>query len=439
MPNSPGRIWTKLLLALVAVAILAAAGSALRHRAAAGSATQPFAAEVLTVTRGTVEKSVESAGKVVPNLEVDIKCRASGEVVQLPVDISQKVKRDDLLCQLDKSDAELAVKSAQVAVETATARLAQATYTLEQGRENLKTSRARAESALRNAKIRADNTQLKTNRQQELFDHKLASREDLESAQTELAAAQADQRAAEIAIDELKQTEIQLQYKEQDIKTAQAQLESAQITLDTQKRQLGYTTVKSPIDGTVTALSVQKGTIVASGISGFSGGTTIMTLADLSHIFMTATVDESDIGGVQVGQPARIKVASFPGRTFNGQVVRKATKGVNTNNVVTFEVKVEVLDDHKDLLQPEMTGSVTIIEAAAKDVLTLSQMAIDRQNDKAFVTTTTGQRKEITLGLQGQESAEVTSGLNEGDKLLMTTAGLPTRWKTSPNGGPPPR
>ena len=123
MPNSPGRIWTKLLLALVAVAILAAAGSALRHRAAAGSATQPSAAEVLTVTRGTVEKSVESAGKVVPNLEVDIKCRASGEVVQLPVDISQKVKRDDLLCQLDKSDAELAVKSAQVAVETATARV----------------------------------------------------------------------------------------------------------------------------------------------------------------------------------------------------------------------------------------------------------------------------------------------------------------------------
>jgi HlyD family secretion protein len=430
MKTAPGRIWTKLLLAFVALLILLAAGSALRHRAAAASATQPNAAEVLTVTRGTVEKSVESAGKVVANLEVDIKCRASGEVVQLPVDISQKVKKGDLLCQLDKTDAELAVKSAEVAVQTATARLAQANYTLEQGRENLKTSRARAEAALVNAKVRAENTQLKTNRQQELFNRNLVSREDLESAQTELAAAQADQRAAEIAIDELKQSEIQLQYKEQDIKTAQAQLETAQITRDTQQRQLGYTTVTAPIDGTVTALSVQKGTIVASGISGFSGGTTIMTLADLSHVFMTATVDESDIGGVEVGQAARIKVASFPNRTFTGQVVRKATKGVNTNNVVTFEVKVEVLDEHKDLLQPEMTGSVTIIEAAAKNVLTLSQMAIDRQNDKTFVTTTDGQRKEITLGLQGGENAEVTAGVTEGEHLLMTTAELPTRWKS---------
>jgi multidrug resistance efflux pump len=431
MHNAPGRIWTVLVVLFVGIVILAAGASVL-HRRAAANAPKIDPAETLTVTRGTVEKSVDSAGKVVANLEVDIKCRASGEVIKLPVDISQRVKKGDLLCQLDEEDAKLAVRSAEVAVTTARARLDQAKYTLEAGRENLKTSRARAETALANAKVRAANTQLKTNRQQELFDRKLVSKEDLESAQTELAAAQADQRAAEIAIDELKQQEIQLEFKEQDIKTAQAQLDTAQISLDTQKRQLGYTTVTAPIDGTVSALSVQKGTIVASGISGFSGGTTIMTLSDLSHVFMIATVDESDIGDVKVGQPARIKVASFPGKTFTGQVVRKATKGINTNNVVTFEVKVEVLDPQKDLLQPEMTGSVTIIEAAAENVLTVSQMALDRQGDKVFVTTTDGQRKQVTLGLEGTENAEVTAGVSEGDHLLMTTAELPTRWK-SPN------
>ena len=393
--------------------------------------------ETTVVKRGNVERSVESAGKVVANLEVDIKCRASGEVQELPFDISQKVKKGDLLCQLDPTDENLAVQSAEVAVAVSEARLAQAKYTLEQGRENLITSRERAESTLTSAKVKAANTELKTKRQQQLFEQKLASKEDLETSQTELATAKADEQAAEIAVEELKQQEIQLQFKEQDVKTSEAQLQSSQITLKTQKQQLDYTTVKAPIDGTVSALSVQKGTMVASGISGFSGGTTIMTLSDLSHVFMTATVDESDIGEVRVGQPARIQIASYPGKTFKGAVVRKATKGVNSSNVVTFEVKVEVLDDQKDLLQPEMTGSVTIVEASKEDVVTASVMAITKEKGKAYVMTTEGKRKEVTLGLEGSDAVEVVSGLSEGEKLVQSTAELPTRWKSSNQGGPP--
>ncbi|MFT3787280.1 MAG: hypothetical protein QM770_14105 [Tepidisphaeraceae bacterium] len=75
---------------------------------------------------------------------------------------------------------------------------------------------------------------------------------------------------------------------------AEAQLKSDQITFDTQRQQLGYTTVTAPLDAVVASLEVQKGTIVASGVSGFNGGTTIMTLSDLSRVFVMATVDESD-------------------------------------------------------------------------------------------------------------------------------------------------
>ncbi len=425
-----------IVVTLAVVAVLAAVGWGMAHRRAeARAALDP--SELAVVHIGTVEKCVESAGKVVANLEVDIKCRASGEVEQLPVDISQKVKRGDLLCQLDETDEKLAVRSATVGVTTAEARLAQAKFTLQQGQENLKTSRERAQSALTSAKIRAANTALKTKREQELFDKSLASKEDLETAQTEMAAAQADEDSARIAVEELTQQEIQLQFKEQDVKTAEAQLESSQIALDTQNRALTYTTVTAPIDGTVSALSVQKGTIVASGVSGFSGGTTIMTLSDLSRVFMIATVDEADIGGVQVGQAARIKVASFPGKVFKGEVVRKATKGVNTSNVVTFEVKVEVLDEQKNLLQPEMTGSVTIVEATADNVLTLSQMAINRDGTKAYVTTADGQRHDVTLGLEGTDLVEVKSGVTDGERVAMATAELPTRWKSTNQGGPP--
>ncbi|MGN6370422.1 MAG: efflux RND transporter periplasmic adaptor subunit [Phycisphaerae bacterium] len=433
-----GRGWRwGIVIATVVVAALLGRGF-LKHLNGASAGPAVSAAETAVVTRGDVEKSVESSGKVVANLEVDIKCRASGEVTTLPFDISQKVKKGDVLCQLDPTDVELAVKSAEVAVSTAQAKLAQAKYTLEEAKENLQTTRERDEATLDSAKVRAANMALKAQRQQQLFDQKLASQEDLETVQTDLATAQADQRAAQVAIEELKQQEIQLKYKEQDVKMAEAQLQSSQINLDTQQTQLKYTTVTAPMDATVSALSVQKGTIVASGMSGFSGGTTIMTLSDLSHVFMTATVDESDIGGVKVGQAARIRVASFPGRAFAGKVVRKATKGVNSSNVVTFEVKVEVLDDHKDLLQPEMTGTVTIVEEERKGVLTLPQMAVDREGKKSFVTTSAGVKKEVELGLEGADTVEVMSGVSEGERVVLTTAELPTRWKST-NQGPPPR
>jgi multidrug efflux pump subunit AcrA (membrane-fusion protein) len=172
-------------------------------------------------------------------------------------------------------------------------------------------------------------------------------------------------------------------------------------------------------------------------MSGFSGGTTIMTLSDLSRVFVIATVDESDIGEVRVEQKARITVASFPGRAFTGQVVRLATKGVNSSNVVTFEVKVEVMDERKSLLRPEMTGNVTIVQDERKDVLTLPSSAIVRQGGESFVTMADGQKRAATLGLQGGESVEVLSGLAEGEKVRVITAELPTRWKSKDQPGPP--
>jgi HlyD family secretion protein len=195
------------------------------------------------------------------------------------------------------------------------------------------------------------------------------------------------------------------------------------------------------VDGVVSALNVQKGTIVASGMSGFSGGTTIMTLSDLSRVFVIATVDESDIGEVRVGQRARVTVASFPGRTFAGQVVRIATKGVNSSNVVTFEVKVEVLDERKNLLRPEMTGNVTVIQDERANALTLPSSAIVRQGEQTMVTTADGQQQTVKLGLQGSETVEVLSGVTEGQSVRVITAELPTRWKSQdrgPGGGPPP-
>jgi macrolide-specific efflux system membrane fusion protein len=106
--------------------------------------------------------------------------------------------------------------------------------------------------------------------------------------------------------------------------------------------------------------------------------------------------------------------------------------------VVTFEVKVEVLDEHKDLLRPEMTGNVTIIQDERKDVLMLPASAVVHDGDKMFVTTSTGERRPVTLGLQGAETVEVESGLSEGERVVVVTAELPTRWKSQDGRRGPP-
>ena len=222
----------------------------------------------------------------------------------------------------------------------------------------------------------------------------------METAETDASAADDAYEAAQVAVDELKQQAIQVEYKSESVKTAEAQLESQQVLLETQQQQLTYTTVTSPIDGVVSALNIQKGAIVASGMSGFSGGTTILTLSDMSHVYVMATVDESDIGVVEVGQAARITVASFPDRAFEGKVTRIATKGVNSSNVVTFEVKVEVIDPHKDLLRPEMTGNVKIIQARRTDVVTLPTAAVTQEEGKTFVKMASGERREVTVGVE---------------------------------------
>ena len=163
-----------------------------------------------------------------------------------------------------------------------------------------------------------------------------------------------------------------------------------------------------------------------------------MTISDLSRVFITATVDESDIGEVRVGQAARITVASFPDRVFGGEVVRIATKGVNVSNVVTFEVKVEVLDEHKDLLRPEMTGSVTIVHAEKVGVLVLPTTAVVRKGGKAVVTLVDGQVRDVQVGLEGSEMVEVVSGVEEGEQVRVLTTELPTRWKNQDRGPPRP-
>jgi HlyD family secretion protein len=237
-----------------------------------------------------------------------------------------------------------------------------------------------------------------------------------------------------VKIEELQTQERVHEQLRQQIRIAEAQVTNDLTALDLARERLNDTKVYSPIDGVITARSVQIGQIISSGISNVGGGTTALTVSDLSRIFSLASVDEADIGKVAVGQPTEITVDAFPGKKFAGQVVRLAIRGVNVSNVVTFEVKIEVTSKDRGLLRPEMTTNVDIITAAQDRVLSVSSDAIVRKRGKAHVTVVKadGAKEDRTVetGISDGQRTEVTTGVAEGE-TVVNYLGTDSKWKGS--------
>jgi len=453
-------------------------------------------APTAAVERGAIRLAVASTGRVVANLEVDIKCKASGEVVKLPFDVSDAVRKGELLVELDPVDEERRVKLAEadlaaavarheaakqtlrvaehdlataaedaaVALKSAQAKLEQAKRNLAVAEQNLVTSTQRAEAALRSAQVKAQDAADKAARVKALFEKKLASKEEYDTATTaeatarmELANAEAavkDLDAAKLAIEVRRQdvvlaeaavenakiaikkldaAKLALEVKRQDVALAAAQVDSSRIGLALAQRSRDDTRVMAPMDGVVSDRKVQIGQIISSAISNVGGGTTVLTLADLSRIFVLATVDESDIGGVKEGQSVTVTADAFPGKRFPGKVVRIAPKGVNSSNVVTFEVKIEVLGPNKGLLKPEMTANVEILIEEKGDVLLVPTEAITRRMGERIAVVVrpdgTAQERVVEVGIQDGTRVEVTKGLSEGETVQVRKSEADSAWR----------
>ncbi|MHC4913862.1 MAG: efflux RND transporter periplasmic adaptor subunit [Planctomycetota bacterium] len=386
-------------------------------------------------TRGPIRAIVATSGRVVPNLEVEIKCKASGEVIRLPFDVSDAVKKGDLLVQLDPVDEERSVKRAEVSLAVSRARLAQAKVKLLTAVRDLATERSRAGAALKSSSARHEDAKAKFWRADELKKKKLASVEEFETARAAEAAAAAELAAAKARVEDLKTLELALETRRQDIKIAEAQVTADELSLSDARQRLADTKVIAPMSGVVSARNVQTGQIISSGISNVGGGTAVLTLADLSRVFVLASVDESDIGRVPVGPRATITADAFKERHFFGEVVQVATRGKSVSNVVTFEVKIEVRGRSRGLLKPEMTANVEIVAGEREDAVLVPVQAVARRRGERYVTVRLPggktEERSVKVGISDGERMEISEGLKEGETVLLRKGDESSRWRTN--------
>ncbi|MCE5326948.1 MAG: efflux RND transporter periplasmic adaptor subunit, partial [Planctomycetaceae bacterium] len=320
------------------------------------------AAATARVARGELVLEVQANGSVESNLDVDIKCKASGEITTLPYDVSDRVpkyvpgKNEDkaLLVALDPIDETRAVQRTQAMFDAAAAKLDLAKQTLLVAKQDLEVARSKAAADVASAKARADLAKTSLERTREMFARNVSTKNELDTEVANTAVAEATLKVAMAQQEAVKSMELAVQQRQADVTLAEANVSSAKVDLADAQQRLADTKIYSPIDGVVTSRAVQVGQIVASGIQNVGGGTTLMTVSDLSHIFVVASVDESDIGRLietgHLGQDVSITTDSYPGRRFRGKVVQITPRGTVDSNVVTFPVKIEVLGDGKEAL-----------------------------------------------------------------------------------------
>jgi len=301
------------------VHLLAVVATLLVAIASCRKATPAPAYETVPVARRDIIVSATASGVIQPILTLSVKSKASGEIIAMPVQTGDEVKKGQLLAKVDP-------------------RIPQNNLT-------------QAQANLTVAKAQLDNATAQLKRSQALYQTQSITQAGYDSAQ--LAGA-----------------------------TAQAAVVNAQASLQTAKDAMEDTHLGAPITGTVLALDAALGTVISSPTNDAGGGIVILKMANLDTVQVSALVDETDVGKVQAGMPVTITVDAFPNRTFDGSVLKIEPQAQVTQNVTMFPVQVNI-PNSGHVLKPGMNTEVEIHVGQRQGVLAVPNAALRTPRDVA--------------------------------------------------------
>jgi HlyD family secretion protein len=354
------------------------------------------------VERGDIARSVVATGKVEPLTKVEVKSKASGIVEKIYVDAGDKVKMGQLLAELDKEQLQAAVAESRANLEAAQAAqlAAEASY-----QKNLVDAEGPDVPFLKNDMERAH----------DLYKQGLIAQNVMQDAE----------KNYQMSLNKQMSAKRSAQMSNAQVAQSKAQVAQAKAALDNADENLRYSTITSPLDGVVLSKDVEVGDAVSSILVLGSQATLVTTLGDTSEVYVRGKVDEADIGKVYLGQPAHIVVESFKDKTFQGKVTKISPLGVEKDNVTTFEVRVSISNPGGEL-RANMSANAEIILEEKKSVLLIPEGAVIFDKDKAAQVEIPDQKADlgrkkvaVKLGISNGVKAEVLSGLNEGQKVIL--------------------
>ncbi len=236
-----------------------------------------------------------------------------------------------------------------------------------------------------------------------------------------LASAKAGLRKADAVLTQAETGSLQDDVKRHQIAIALIDLKKRTLALQDAAYDLQYTQIVAPRAGVVMSKLVEEGTVVPAGTAALREGTGLVTIADISEMYVLADVDEVDIAPVNEGQRAEVSISSLPDISLKGQVVKIFPLGVEDQNVVRFQVKVHIQTPPISL-RPGMTADVTITVAERSNVLVVPDLCITRAQDETTVeviSEETLEKREVKVGLSNWEETEILEGVKEGEELLI--------------------
>ena len=361
--------------------------------------------EFKSVTRQDVHQKVLATGTVTlkTGAEVKIGARISGQVKSLLVKIGDFIRAGEKVAIIEHEDLISRVARVQADLDAEEAKFEKV---LVEG--PLEINKAKAE--LEELKVQLKLGKKTLERNLELSKKGFIADSSVDQAEERLEVLKAK---INLANEEIKLKGSQL---ENDSRLAQAMVDRARANLEVEDIQLSYATITAPIDGIVAFISTQEGETVVSSMS----APTFVNLIDLRKLEVTVFVDETDIGRIKVGQKSLFTVDTYSEKFFKGKVREIRPKAVIKDNVVNYEVILDIEKKNISKLRPEMTANVVVTTGTRKNVLTIPKSAVKRKGKKTFTVMQVDGKlvdKSIELGWRDDKVIEVISGLAEGDQV----------------------
>lgn len=282
--------------------------------------------QAVAVATRDISVTAQAAGAILPDTVVEVKSKASGEILDFSVETGQLVQRGQLLARIDRRVPQNRFEQAQAQLEVAEAR--------------------------------QRNAEAQNRRAQELFKAQAITEQEMETSALEVANANAA------------------------VISARTEVENTKISLDD-------TEVRAPITGTIIAKNVERGAVIVAPGGDVGGGTVLLRMADLSLVQVKTYVDETDIGKLRPGMEARVTVEAFPNRPFVGEVIKIEPQADTISNVTMFPVLVRI-NNRDGLLKPGMNAEVNIAVGSAQGVLAVPNAALRTERDVASAASVLG-------------------------------------------------